>query len=208
MELWRANGSRFALPVYAQGQGGGGSPWEDGKRRETYCQQAFTERMPRGPCPCSQSLGVGGLTLGPSGRRAAGKKKDFRPAISSLLVYQAVLAVNFLTWLFWSLEGDFWKSHDCKTNIYSGLSSIRPLTSPRSGMRQLFSLAAWVHGALAFSFNFQQPVGAGVWNVFSRSISLARWANADRTRDFALLLNSTQRFARNTPNGTFEPNRE
>ena len=78
----------LALPVYAQA--GGGSPWENAVN---VLQQAFTGTIAKGLALVA--IVVGGLTFAFG---EGGGKKTFAGIVFGLGM--AVLAVNFLTWLF------------------------------------------------------------------------------------------------------------
>jgi type IV secretory pathway VirB2 component (pilin) len=78
----------LAMPVYAQA--GGGSPWENAVN---VLQQAFTGTIAKGLALVA--IVVGGLTFAFG---EGGGKKTFAGIVFGLGM--AVLAVNFLTWLF------------------------------------------------------------------------------------------------------------
>jgi type IV secretory pathway VirB2 component (pilin) len=78
----------LALPVYAQASGG--SPWENAVN---VLQQAFTGTIAKGLALVA--IVVGGLTFAFG---EGGGKKTFAGIVFGLGM--AVLAVNFLTWLF------------------------------------------------------------------------------------------------------------
>lgn len=78
----------LAAPVYAQA--GGGSPWENAVN---VLQQAFTGTIAKGLALVA--IVVGGLTFAFG---EGGGKKTFAGIVFGLGM--AVLAVNFLTWLF------------------------------------------------------------------------------------------------------------
>jgi type IV secretory pathway VirB2 component (pilin) len=78
----------LAMPAYAQA--GGGSPWENAVN---VLQQAFTGTIAKGLALVA--IVVGGLTFAFG---EGGGKKTFAGIVFGLGM--AVLAVNFLTWLF------------------------------------------------------------------------------------------------------------
>jgi type IV secretion system protein TrbC len=152
----------------------GTSPWENAVN---VLQQSFTGPIAKGLALIA--LVIGGLTFAFG---EGGAKRTFAGIVFG--IGMAVLAVNFLTWLF-----GVWLAQTNKTMKHNPIfrSLNRPLTI-MGAERKLFFFAL-VLGACVFNL-FNSLIGAV--SMFSGLYLFARWATQTDPQILRFLLNSTK----------------